>query len=434
MSFFEQPALSAVITVYSFALAVFCLYGLARAIGETLSKRAIAAYALLFLTCAVCVHLADGVRFAQAAGIEPDRVSRFLMSLPPYVPTAVLAALMVLSILFLWRLQRHIASSLTASSVQEGFDAMPDGVCFSNGAGTPLLVNRCMQSISLAAFGTGILDADAIRRRLVRGEVLDACRVERHGDEIFLHLPDGRVFSMRRSLTKAGNAQVQEDIAYDITELYEKSREMETRNRRLRAVNARMRQYSRDLDAITRQQELLAAKIRVHDDIGRCLLALRAYLAQEDGEREKLVSLWRFTIAVLRREAQATDADDRMEALRQAAEAVDIRLVFDGEIPRGGQAEEVAAKAIHECLTNAVKHAHADVLTVKTRQLGGYLNLTLTNNGEQPTAPIEEKGGLRTLREFAEKHGGIMELDYAPRFALRIKIRKDGVERWEKPE
>ena len=74
------------------------------------------------------------------------------------------------------------------------------------------------------------------------------------------------------------------------------------------------------------------------------------------------------------------------------------------------------------------------MLTVKTRQLGGYLNLTLTNNGEQPTAPIEEKGGLRTLREFAEKHGGIMELDYAPRFALRIKIRKDGVERWEKPE
>ena len=59
MSFFEQPALSAVITVYSFALAVFCLYGLARAIGETLSKRAIAAYALLFLACAVCVHLAD---------------------------------------------------------------------------------------------------------------------------------------------------------------------------------------------------------------------------------------------------------------------------------------------------------------------------------------------------------------------------------------
>ena len=141
------------------------------------------------------------------------------------------------------------------------------------------------------------------------------------------------------------------------------------------------------------------------------------HFPQEDGEREKLVSLWRFTIAVLRREAQATDADDRMEALRQAAEAVDIRLVFDGEIPRGGQAEEVAAKAIHECLTNAVKHAHADVLTVKTRQLGGYLNLF-----------------LEYAWQWKEKHGGIMELDYAPRFALRIKIRKDGVERWEKPE
>ena len=69
MSFFEQPALSAVITVYSFALAVFCLYGLARAIGETLSKRAIAAYA----PCACILQTACALRRRPASSQTASR-------------------------------------------------------------------------------------------------------------------------------------------------------------------------------------------------------------------------------------------------------------------------------------------------------------------------------------------------------------------------
>lgn len=40
-------------------------------------------------------------------------------------------------------------------------------------------------------------------------------------------------------------------------------------------VNERLKEYSSKVDSYMREKEILAAKIKVHDDIGRSLIALK---------------------------------------------------------------------------------------------------------------------------------------------------------------
>ena len=323
-------------------------------------------------------------------------------------------------------MERQIRFALTPASLQEGLDFMPDGISFSTQDGIPLLVNRKMQNISYAAFGTGVLDMRRLLQLLEAGETAVGCHVEYKENAVFLHLQDGSIWDIQYREIPIRNSQVQECIAYDITEQYQKNREMEKRNAHLAAVNKKMREYNQNLDSITREREILAAKVRIHDDVGRSLLALRAYLSHKNGDRKGLVDLWRFTVSALKGEAVSHDTADRMEVLAQAAEAVDVKLVFDGEIPKEQQLEEVVAAAIHECLTNTVKHADGSELAVHTMVENNTVMFELKNNGKPPEGTVEEKGGLRTLRTIVEQHGGRMEILSRPEFLLRIQLRTGG--------
>ena len=411
---------------YFFLLSAFCLLGLIRAFDmkTDFPVRLIFAGLLLFSLVftqnfqTICVKIKN-------EGMTPWIIER-AQKIPVWF---VLAGLMVSTVCLgaVWTvMERQIRFALTPVSLQEGLDFMPDGISFSTQDGIPLLVNRKMQNISYAAFGTGVLDMRRLLQLLEAGETAVGCHVEYKENAVFLHLQDGSIWDIQYREIPIRNSQVQECIAYDITEQYQKNREMEKRNAHLAAVNKKMREYNQNLDSITREREILAAKVRIHDDVGRSLLALRAYLSHKNGDRKGLVDLWRFTVSALKGESVSRDTADRMEVLAQAAEAVDVKLVFDGEIPKEQQLEEVVAAAIHECLTNTVKHADGSELAVHTMVENNTVMFELKNNGKPPEGKVEEKGGLRTLRTIVEQHGGRMEILSRTEFLLRIQLRTGG--------
>ena len=411
---------------YFFLLSAFCLLGLVRAFDmkTDFPVRLIFAGLLLFSLVftqsfeTICVKIKN-------EGMTPWIIDR-TQEIPVWF---VLAVLMVLTVCLaaVWTvMERQIRFALTPASLQEGLDFMPDGISFSTQDGIPLLVNRKMQNISYAAFGTGVLDMRRLLQLLEAGETAVGCHVVYKENAVFLHLQDGSIWDIQYREIPIRNSQVQECIAYDITEQYQKNREMEKRNAHLAAVNKKMREYNQNLDSITREREILAAKVRIHDDVGRSLLALRAYLSHKNGDRKGLVDLWRFTVSALKGESVSRDTADRMEVLTQAAEAVDVKLVFDGDIPKEQQLEEVVAAAIHECLTNTVKHADGSELAVHTMVENNTVMFELKNNGKPPEGKVEEKGGLRTLRTIVEQHGGRMEILSRPEFLLRIQLRTGG--------
>ena len=175
------------------------------------------------------------------------------------------------------------------------------------------------------------------------------------------------------------------------------------------------------MNAMIREEEILAAKIRIHDDVGRALLALKSYLIR-GGDREALMELWKFTTEVLKGENDPDSSADRIGALKDAAEAVGVELTVNGSIPE--ELRKVIAIAIHECLTNTVKHADGTKLNVDITEENGLVTAVFTNDGKPPEGELSEKGGLKSLRTAVEQVRGEMELAADPQFRLTIRAER----------
>lgn len=313
------------------------------------------------------------------------------------------------------------------SALIQGLDGMPDGICFCESDGTPVFMNEKMKELMTAAFTAGTDDTSVFEKTDAAG-LKDGCRTVKSRDSVYLVLQNGSAWSIKTGKIRVKEKEYNEYIAYDVTELYGKSLELKRRNRHIAATNEKIRKYSKSMDAMIRERELLDAKIRIHDDVGRALLSLRSYLYREDKDRDSLVKLWQITVSVLRREKSSDQSDDRMEALTEAAAAVDVKLTLDGAVPDGAVIREISAAAIRECLTNTVKHAQGHNLYVKTSQSGGTYTIRIKNDGIPPKAPIEETGGLHTLRSSVERYGGKMRIKWKNGFELTVTLDYFGKE------
>lgn len=351
----------------------------------------------------------------------------------PWVAVALLLLLLACAEgVLLAGLKRGRETVLTPMATKESLDALPDGICFYAPNGQPLLVNARMNRICGELFDSELLNAEDFWRHLQNGE--GKASFLRTGPAVLLQTGDGSVWDVRHRKLTVDRAEVRELTACDVTTPYRLAQELDRRNQSLRRVNERLRRYSREVERTIRENEILNAKLRVHNDVGRALLMFRAYQAQpeEERRREELLLLWRHTIAVLKNEAAPEKPRTDWELLCRAARSVDVEILLDGTLPEQEETRAVVISAVHECLTNTVKHAGGDRLWLKLRSDGAVLTAELTNNGTPPKGPIRATGGLLNLRRAVERAGGTMTTEAAPRFLLRVELPEGGNRPWEK--
>lgn len=256
---------------------------------------------------------------------------------------------------------------------------------------------------------------------------IDGHNVVVPGDSnVIVRTKDEKVWNVSRNILKTRGCSVNELVANDITEQYDLSLELERRNRRLADINERLRLYSLEVERIIIEKEILAAKMRVHDDIGRSLLAFRSYLEQDEHERsrEKLLSLWRYTIKVMKHEASHVKEVNDLDKLMEAAKAVDVAIEMKGNLPDDNKNRGLIMAALHECLTNTVKHAKGNRLYINITAGENELVVELSNNGNPPKGEIQENGGLKNLRHAVEASRGIMDIKSKPQFVMRLTLPK----------
>ena len=326
--------------------------------------------------------------------------------------------LATVEILILVRLRVHTA--LTEQSIREGLDQLPDGVCFSLPDGFPRLVNDRMQQISSAAFGDGVTDARLFDLSAAQQTLLPGCTVKTDNDNTFLLLPDGKVWQIQQRGITADRKPFTETIAYDATTRYHTLQELKKRNERLTQINRRLRDYLDNIDRTVREKEILTAKIRLHNRLGQCLLAMRSYLTGIEGDRATITEQLQQTVALLQNNEPDTLTADRLQAVLKAADAIGVEIRITGEIPPERKA--LFEVALHECLTNTFRHAHGRLLAAEILQTDKTVTITMTNNGDPPAGPVEETGGLRNLRNAVERQGGVMEIESAPAFVLTLRF------------
>ena len=207
----------------------------------------------------------------------------------------------------------------------------------------------------------------------------------------------------------------------NITEEARLQRELEKDNLRLKDMNRRLRQYGQDVQAATREKEILRAKTRVHDQIGHALLQTRQFLSGTQGDAESVCTAWRQNVRLLLGKYAEEAREDSFEQLARAAQAIGVAIARVGAFPEDGtENAHLAETAAHECLTNLVRHAHGTRLEISSEATKIGWKIRYINDGDAPTGPIVEGSGLSSLRAQVEAAGGEMVVEHAPRFALTL--------------
>ena len=167
------------------------------------------------------------------------------------------------------------------------------------------------------------------------------------------------------------------------------------------------------MEALTRDREVLKAKMDIHDKMGRMLLETKIFLEEGNRDYTSIANRWHHTLTVFttRFWRERTPAD--VQALEQMAAAMHLQLQMDG-VPE----QAVFLEAVRECMTNAVRHAGAGTMYVQATPH----RIVITNNGKPPERPITEGGGLSNLRQKVEQQGGTMTVESAPVFRLQIDL------------
>lgn len=412
--------------------AIVLILGAAYIIAAAVAMRLSRGYAACSVVLAAAVFIilqsmADVSLCANEADPRFSLPAVILKDVPWIIVALVMVVIFAAEVLCLVAVNRAGRDKLSPGSVKESLDALPDGVCFFSEDGRILLSNRRMQHISSDITGIGILNGEKLWRCIEEKSVKTDV-----SDGLVILTSDSKVWNVRRSEIEAEGNRINEIVALDVTEQYELRRELEERNERLNSVNERLRIFSRDMSRLTAEKELLDAKIKVHDDLGRSLLAFRAYLTAEPSKRDrsKLLPLWRYVISVMKKE---TAPSEEWDAIEKTAESLHIQIEINGDLPAGladlpvsGEVRSAIMAAIRECLTNTARHAGGDRLFVLIKcgaDAPHGIRIEITNNGRAPLVPIQEAGGLSNLRHMVERAGGIMTIESSPQFLLRLDFK-----------
>ncbi len=320
---------------------------------------------------------------------------------------------------------RERKNSILPSSVKEGFDNLPTGLCFSRKNGMVQLVNHQMNTLSYLLTGSDIQNAESFWQLVSVGQLDDDVERISSGERPEIRYRNGSVWSFARE----NLGSVVQITATDITEYLLLTKTLEQKNTELKKMNSRLRKHGENVDEVTRSKERLETKVRIHNEFGRSLIATHHAL-QDDGALEGIAALWKRNIAVLRMEAEPSADSDHLTALMKSAESVGVQIEIKGRIPRVKDTRFLIMAAATETLTNAVKHADAGKMVIEIEELPDSYVVCFTNDGKKPEVQeIAEGGGLSSLRKKIENAGGEMYVSGMPGFMLTIKLMKESGDR-----
>lgn len=331
------------------------------------------------------------------------------------------ATLLILAVCF-WELLRYRRTHPSLDSVKQAMDLLPTGIAIGRADGTVACFNRSMDKLVRQLSGRGVYDLTRLQ---------ETCGQDR---EARLTLPDGsEVWQLtRQSLTLEGEDYLQ-FTAEEITQQALILRELERKHERLLGLRRRLELYSRQAGRLIIAQELLTARMEVHNAVGNVLLEAQRYLRDPTSfDEARLLQSLKYTNTVLLREYEQDDSHrDPLEEALEAADILGVDVSVTGRFPEHEPHRGILAAAIRECAANTVKHANGDRLTVELLEdrAGRSWTFLLCSNGTPPERPIRESGGLLSLRSLVEGKGGTMTVRTGPgpedafRLELLIPVR-----------
>lgn len=375
---------------------------------------------ILFLTSFVlmCFFLNDH-RYQIGENNHPS----FLLKIPIWIFLAGMSLLIICLCLLVRNEILTCRKNISAWSVKETMDDVPCGVCVSDSWGRIVLSNKKMRELSRMLTGAVLQNYEDLKQVLDGNKSVQG--VTRLSPENgVLYLPNGTVWMFQNyMLTEEEVAGYLQTVAFDVTEIYFNSEKIRMKNEKLKLLNQKLKKMYEQIDESIREQETLKMKMQVHDSFGRSLLTLRRMLEgnKEPDYMKNQLEILKQSVYILSGITQ-DDTEKQYEESIKHAEKLGVSVEIEGELCDEHQVALITDKAIRECVTNCIRHAHGRRVYVQSYKTREGWKVCITNDGERPKEGSREGGGLSALREVVERDGGEMTTKFEPEFLLVLKL------------
>lgn len=375
---------------------------------------------ILFLTSFVlmCFFLNDH-RYQIGENNHPS----FLLKIPIWIFLAGMSLLIICLCLLVRNEILTCRKNISAWSVKETMDDVPCGVCVSDSWGRIVLSNKKMRELSRMLTGAVLQNYEDLKQVLDGNKSVQG--VTRLSPEnSVLYLPNGTVWMFQNyMLTEEEVAGYLQTVAFDVTEIYFNSEKIRMKNEKLKLLNQKLKKMYEQIDESIREQETLKMKMQVHDSFGRSLLTIRRMLEgnKEPDYMKNQLEILKQSVYILSGITQ-DDTEKQYEESIKHAEKLGVSVEIEGELCDEHQVALITDKAIRECVTNCIRHAHGRRVYVQSYKTREGWKVCITNDGERPKEGSREGGGLSALREVVERDGGEMTTKFEPEFLLVLKL------------
>ena len=347
----------------------------------------------------------------------------FLLKIPIWIFLAGMSLLIICLCLLVRNEILTCRKNISAWSVKETMDDVPCGVCVSDSWGRIVLSNKKMRELSRMLIGAVLQNYEDLKQVLDGNKSVQG--VTRLSPEnSVLYLPNGTVGMFQNyMLTGEEVAGYLQTVAFDVTEIYFNSEKIRMKNEKLELLNQKLKKMYEQIDESIREQETLKMKMQVHDSFGRSLLTLRRMLEgnKESDYMKNQLEILKQSVYILSGIMQ-DDTEKQYEESIKHAEKLGVSVEIEGELCDEYQVALITDKAIRECVTNCIRHAHGRRVYVQSHKTREGWKVCITNDGERPKEGCREGGGLSALREVVERDGGKMTTKFEPEFLLALKL------------
>ena len=313
---------------------------------------------------------------------------------------------------------------LRENAIQESLDNLPSGIVFFDGNGMPKLMNRRMHQICMNLAGRDIQNITELEEALskpLKEQVFFDDDLKVYG------FSDGSVwkFSEKEIITTGGD-RFSQFLASEVSELYQSKVLLKRENQKLQEMSAAMKELSKNVVTLTREEETLSMKMRVHDNLGYSVLAAQRMLMRESEEdRDIFLSQWKQTLDLLNKDNESVEDEQLHRQVQDRAKFLGVKIIYTGEKIWESHIFRLLDIILLEALSNCARHAGASELYVKFGSAEHEWGVVITDNGQKPEKNIKEGGGLSGIRKKVEQCGGTLRICSDPIFSITVKIPKE---------
>ena len=339
----------------------------------------------------------------------------FFNRLPIWLYILVISLFFVIAALFGGYLVIYNRRHITPNSIIEAFNTSKDGFLYFESDGACILINETMVNIVSDINKEYILNGYDFLNK-VKGQTIT---LENGSTYKFI---DKEIGISGRDESRT----VTELIALDVTELVNKNRELEQDNNKLKALNSELIEYNKNMLEAIHHEEILKAKINIHNEMNELILESSYLLTNDDKEKkEKILNKWENNALLLFKEAEHHNDDDFIHDLGVLADAIGVKMKCDNYsiVSQNDKLVGLFTHACKEALTNVAKHTSSKEMIVELKKENNAIVMSFINKNNKNTKTIKKGGGLVNLEKHVEQLQGKMVIINKEQFILRIEVK-----------